>query len=233
MELAYSKLRSYYPDIERLRPAPSEMERQLARLARPPALPLHCKPWLDAARYGFLLRYPYEATLRVRGVADAPPHFSYDEQGTTARAGGLSVSAFASSHFSLRSGYRFRTPEPVCLMTTPLPALTAPPAVQGLTPVRGIVETWWYPRPLFVVFENPAPGEELVIHSGDPLCALVPVLSEDLAAREMTTAEAEELVEEDERYKRDSAELPGMAWTSLEGVGFSHRYKAFSKRARS
>jgi uncharacterized protein DUF6065 len=227
MLLTYSKLRPYYPDVERLRALPSSLDKELAQLDRPPALPWQCKPWLDAARHGFLLRYPYEAPLRVSGADDGRPDFLYEEHGTSARAGGPAISAFAPSHFSMRAGYRFRTPAPYSLLTARLPTASDGPHV-----VPGVVETWWYPRPLFVVFENPKPGEQYVLSAGDPICALVPVILEPLAAREMTADEVQVVVAEDERYKRESAVISGMSWTSLEGAGFSHRYKVFAKRAQ-
>lgn len=226
MLLTYARLREQYPPVEPLRVELTAGERRLARLDRPPALPHHCKPWMDARRLGFMLRYPYEATLRVRAASDGAIAFSYDSHGTAASAG-VAVSTFAASHFSMRAGYRFRTPRPFSLMTLPLPDA---PSIRPRV-VTGIVETWWYPRPLFIVFENPTPGEELVLSYGEPVCALVPVVLGHVEAREMTSEEAACCSDEDERYRQESDAMAGMSWASLEGVGFSRRYKFFSNRA--
>ena len=226
MQVTYAKLRPEYPSVERLHPLIGDAERQLARLSRPPALRVHCKPWLDAARYGFLVRYPYDGSLTVTADKGGGLSFAHGSHGLAARAGGQIVMALAGSHFSMRMGYRFRTELPWGLMTWP------PPGAADDAPrvVPGLVETWWYPRPLFVVFENPAPGGQAVLRPGDPLCALVPVRCEPLEIREMSETESNRIADEDTRFKSEAAATPGLDWVSLDGAGFSRRYRVFSKR---
>jgi len=221
LRVTYTKLRPEFPDLEHRAPAISPQHRRLARLTRPPALPHQCPPWRDAAEYGILLRYPYGGFVHVHGGAPARVEYA---TGVVKQAGGPFVDAFAANYFSIRVGYRFRTPHGIGLLVAAAIDDGAPaPAVPGL------IETWWYPRPLFIVFHNPAPSEAVTFRPGDALCLLLPVPCDGLDIRTMTTTEEEEVSRDDEEYLAEAARRPNLNWISIEGVGFSHRYRLFSR----
>ena len=225
MLLTYMKPSGDAPRIERLKPNLPDGNQQLAKLKRPPALPSHCKPWLDAAAHGYVLRYPYQSAIAVQGRAGKLPAVESEPGLATRRT--LVVTSFAPRHFSLLTGYRLRTPQGIGILTTP-----APDSDPTTRLVEGLLETWWYPRPLFLVFENPLPGQTITFAPDQVLSVLRPVLCESLEAKEMSSSEEEELLSADAEYLERQHQNPDLAWTSVEGFGFSHLYRVVSKSNR-
>src|SRR5260370_19126840 len=173
MQIRYAPLGRDFPPLSRVKPGVPGGQRKLARAIPRPALPAYCKRWLDGNSYGLLLTFPYQVLLTVTGAADGLA----DVQMVPEQAPSLvqmPATPFARGYFGLATGYRIATDPGIGVYTNILPdGYSAKP---GLVP--GLVETWWYPFPLFLVFHAPDPGATLSFAFGDPLCGLRPVVCE-------------------------------------------------------
>lgn len=219
---------SGWPPLTRVRPLIADEDRRRGRLDPPPAQPAHCKPWLDGHRVRVLVRFPFDASVVVRGHPNRPVDFSITSGGGDVRPEHAAiVSTFSTTHFGVATEYTIRTESGVGLLILPPPSDGAP------QPVCGLVESWWYPKPLFVVFKAPGPGAVVTFRQGQPMCTLAPVLCDPPSIEAMTAEEAEATRAECERYERFSADHPELRWTSAEGQKFSSRYKVLSKQGPS
>jgi hypothetical protein len=224
MKIKYIKLDDAAPPLTPIKPQISEGERRLAKLPKPPALPIHCKPWIDAQSYGLLMLFPHRVHLTITGQKNDIPKFSI--KSTTGQRGDKSiVSMFSLGHFGLATNYLIRTEPGVGIYTQSLPAEYQSTAYL----VNGLVETWWYPKPLFLVFTCPRPKEIITFQYGDPLCVLMPILCGKILIEEMTGNERKKVMQERRSYEEYLAHHPELRWTSAEGNGFSTQYKLFSK----
>ncbi len=225
MRLKYRPLFDNFPPLQRVKPIIAAEHRHRAKQSPPPALPLHCKPWVDASSYGVLLTFPYKTTLTIYGRPDASPTFTMSPASTQLIYGPLGQ-MFSKEHFSLGSGYWFKTDPGVGIFTNHLP--DGYQSRSRLVP--GLVECWRYPKRLFVVFRAPAPGETIKFEYGDPLCVLMPVATGVVGADLMTTDEWQVLKDQRRRWDEHRERHPELEWTSAEGTKFTHMYKVFGKR---
>lgn len=225
MELLFASDLPDAPPIEPVAPSVSDEERRLARLPRPPALPSQCRPWERGQRYGYVLRFAHRARVSVLTHPDHGLVVGVERGAGRAFASEI-VSRFAAGYVGLATGYRIRTPSRVGLLIEPHPA-----SGERWGVVRALVETWWYPRPMFLVLRAPPPGDSISVSFGDPLCLLIPVLCETLHARAMDEAEAARIGEEDRAYIRRQRD-PSLQWTSAEGTSFSRAYRVESAARR-
>jgi hypothetical protein len=126
--------------------------------------------------------------------------------------------------------YRFRTEAPYGLYIGAVPHAhaDAPP----LPLVCGFIESWWYPRPLFLVFVAPRDGEEFTLSYGRPLCHVLVVKAGSETLRHMDEAEIADEVRREQAYQAYLEAHPHLRWRSADGAGFSRLYKRFSARAR-
>lgn len=228
MKLRYSRPDLTYPELRRARPHVSEEDRRLAQLARPPALPIHCKPWLDAQSYGVLMSFPYQASVTMIGREEGVPSIDL-KSFTNRRVDRRIISMFSHGYLGLATGYRIRTSPGVGIYTCPVD----PVGRTNFRVVRGLIETWWYPKEIFLVFESPMPGEVISLSYEDPLSVLIPVLCEECRVIEMDAKEKEMMAEEEKIYRSYLDHRPELRWTSAEGHGFSRIYKVFSKRLKA
>lgn len=214
-----------FPPLTRVKPVISDLDRQRGRESPPPALPAHCKPWTDANSYGLLMRYPYHASVSITGTDDGSRAVRQKPEASRLVYGSI-IGHFSRGHFGLGTMYSIQTDPGIGVY------INAPPwgYANGAVLVPGIIETWWYPDTLFIVFREPAPGVTVSFAYGDPLCILMPVICDDLVAKPMTEQEYEERLREKSRYDAYRDEHPKLQWTSAEGEQFSRRYKLFSKQ---
>jgi hypothetical protein len=225
MKIKYWPCCSSFPALESVKPSIPVEHRELAKLAPPPALPLHCKPWTDASSYGLLVSFPYDETLsvarRIDGsvVVDVSP-------GPTRHAHTKLVQTFSETHFGLASGYYFKTEPGIGIYTNALPHGYQPKA----TILPGLVETWWYPKSLFLVFKLPEPGDRIVLQRGDPLGVLMPIMCGQVVGELMTPDEIRGLKLERALMHHYLERHPELRWTSAEGETFSHIYKVFARK---
>lgn len=224
MKIKYVRSDETFPPLELIKPLITQTERKQARLKRPPALPAHCKPWLDAHSYGLLMRFPYQVGLSITGRKDDIPQFRMLST-KKPNIGNNIISVFATGYFGLATGYYIRTEPRFGIFFQSLPREYGSKAAL----VNGLVETWWYPKPLFLVFASPLPGETLIFQYWDPLCILMPVLCERIVVAEASFRERRSILQEKKDYERFLSKHAELRWTSLEGNGFSTQYKFFSK----
>jgi len=167
MLVKYMQPDSSFPALRRVKPHITDQEHRLRRLQEPPALPSHCKPWIDANSFGILMLFPYEASLIVRGRLGKSPLVRVRWTSGRPRHPQI-VSLFSRTHFGLATQYSIRTEAGIGLFISP-PTGQA----HGRGIVQGLVETWWYPKPLFLVFQVPEPGASVEFRYGEPLCTLL------------------------------------------------------------
>lgn len=228
MLIRYSKPDQSFPPLIRAKPTISEHEQRLKRAPRPPAVPSHCRPWIDANSYGLILLFPYMASVSVEGREGDVPIVEIDSGPKRLRYRDI-ISNFSRTHFGLATQYCLLTEPGIGLFISRVPDGYPSPA----EPVRGLIETWWYPKPLFLVFEAPLPSQRITFRYGDPLCTLMPVLCETATTREMTPAEAEQFRINRQQYEEYLAHHPDLRWTSAEGEGFSRQYKLYANLNRA
>jgi hypothetical protein len=225
VKIKYKARFDSFPTLQRVKPSVPDHYRQLARQSPPPALPTHCKPWVDASSYGLLLTYPYQATLTVVGQENARAVYTMTPPSSRLVYGPI-AQMLTNEHFSFESGYWFKTDPEIGIYTNHLPpGYTTPGHL-----IPGLVECWRYPKRLFVVFEVPQPGESISFRFGDPLCVLMPVITEPVVGEVMTDDELQDVLDRNARWDDYLTEHPELKWTSADGVEFNHMYKVFGRQ---
>jgi hypothetical protein len=226
VKVRYAPLFKDFPPLQALKPVIPEEDRRLAQASPPPALPLHCKPWLDASSHGLLLTFPYRTRLTIQGRADDVPIITMAPASSRLVYSNVASAFGRGGHFGVSSGYWLRTDPGIGIFTSPVP--DGYPAKAAL--VSGLVQTWRYPKNLFIVFKSPAPGETITFEQDDPLCVLMPVACERVTAEEMSGEEIAEVKRERQFWQDHLEQHPDLAWTSAEGQSFTHLYKAMTAR---
>lgn len=227
MKIRYEPLYTAFPALSPVRPYIPAHDRELAKREPPPALPLHCKPWLDASSYGLLLTFPYKARVTITDTGTHPPDIQMSPRTAERMYSGVAYS-FAKGHFGLSSGYWLKTDLGIGTFTNPLPY--GYPAKGTLVP--GLIETWRYPKNIFIVFKCPENGASITFEYGDPLCVLVPLPCEPVVGERMSETDLVEFRAEREHWREYLKEHPELTWTSSDGESFTHLYKVLGRRPR-
>jgi hypothetical protein len=225
MKIRYEPLFKSFPALSGVKPWIPARDRELARESPPPALPLHCKPWLDASSHGLLLRFPYKATVTITDTGRHPPDIRISPA-SAERVYSRMAYSFAEDHFGLSSGYWLKTDPGVGTFTNHLPY--GYPSKGILVP--GLVETWRFPKNLFIVFKSPEPGGSITFEYEDPLCVLIPVVCEPVVGEPMSAEDIQEFQAQREHWHEYLAEHPELYWTAREGETFTHLYKVLGRR---
>lgn len=205
---------------------PEDLPPEIRHLRRPPASPRHCKPWVDAMSLGWSLPFAHPGSLEVRRASDGGVVASWLDPGSRSRP--VPASNFADGYFGLATGYAFRTPPGIGLLVTALPMNQSGP--QQIVP--GLVETDWYPKPLFVVLEAPALDGSLRFSWGDPIAWLIPVPTKELRIAEADGDARVRFIRERNAYDQFLRAHGELRWTSAEGHGFSRQYRVCSRTSR-
>jgi hypothetical protein len=137
------------------------------------------------------------------------------------------VSAFAPDYFGLATNYTVRTEHGVGVLVLE----SSRTKENSSSPERGFIESWWYPKPLFLVYQRPARGEVINFSPHDPLCTLVPLLAHPTRPHAMEPSERAEL-EADRRAYEERERDPSLRWSSLEGYSFTRAYSQSARERR-
>ncbi len=225
--LKFAKNPVYIPDPARPRPVITEEDKQRAAADPPWPVPFHCKPWVDGQTVGWTLFYGYLTPITIVGQPDGRIEIENFAELVRETQQQMTIHQFVEGYFSVSTGYYLRTPPG--LVSLFIPALRAP---KGLQLVSGLVETDWYSRTIFAVFERPAVGERIKLEYRTELMRVVVVPRHEGAKAE--PLEGDELAafnaQEDEYLA--AARDTDRSWHAATGDTFNHLYKIRSKRFR-
>jgi hypothetical protein len=222
--LKFHKWAVYFPDPIPLKPPINDEDRRKMAADPPIPTPLHCKPWVDGQTLGWTLSYGYLSPMTLVDLGDNQFEIRDDEQLMKERSGEAVIGRFADTHFGFASGYILQTPPG--FVTYIAPTKNAP---ANLRAIEGVVETDWYPRSIFFVFETPARDEVIKLDYGDELVRVIIVpRHQKMQAEPLTETELAAVYTEQDRYKAEKATSPTI-WTAANGLTFDHVYKQWSK----
>lgn len=225
--LKFAKAAPYIPDPARTRPNISEEDRARAAETPPHVVPFHCKPWVDGQSVGWTLFYGYVTPITVVGVGDGKIEVENRSQLVRETNQERVVDQFAQGHFGIGVGYWLRTPPGfVCLI---LPPTNPPP---GLVTLTGVVETDWYPRPLFLVFRVPEKGVRIQLDYKMELARVVVVPRMEGQNAEPFSPEEWETIRAEARAYQAEEKSSATRWKAASGDSFTHVYKEWSRRFR-
>lgn len=204
--------------------SPSRDELDSVLKVPPSAAPVQCKPFLDAVSHGFELLYAWRLGIQIwfDGVLRyGNSFFGGAEEGVDIAP----ISRFGPHHFGIGTGYTFSTHPGIG-------TLFMPHRLYQLQAVPGLVETWWYPKPVFLVFPLPEEGCLWRIEPGEVLARGVLVQAGQTTIAPMNAIEQSSLRRRRAVYVQEEQRDKGL-WRSDTGSFFSHQYKLDStKNAR-
>jgi tetratricopeptide (TPR) repeat protein len=166
--------------------------------------PFHCLPFVEGSTYGLELQYTYETECHVINDNGAP---RFEWNSMKEPSGDLKGGEFLFfSPIQNAKYYLFNTkldilpPPGHVIRTEPHPRFLTDDAGTVPLPMIGHLQNEWYPRPLFVVFRAPRPGQRHIFRKGEPYAQLLFVPQEvtyqitkmspeEQAAREAMTAQ--------------------------------------------
>lgn len=223
----FAKSAPYIPDPARSRPNISDEDRARAAEDPPQVVPFHCKPWVDGQSIGWTLFYGYITPIAIMGVGGGEIEVENLSQLSRETNQDRVVDQFARGHFGIGTGYRLRTPPGLVSLILPPP--NPPP---GLVTVTGVIETDWYPRQVFLVFQAPQKGMRIALDYKMELARVIVVpRQEGQKAEPLSTQELEAMREEARQYGEEEKRT-GTRWKAASGDSFTHLYKEWAQRYR-
>lgn len=226
--LKFTKTPVYIPDPARPKPAISEAHKKQAQETPPQPVPFHCKPWVDGQTIGWSLFYGYLTPITIVGLENGRIAVQNGEELARETQQPRTIDQFAPGHFGISTGYTFKTPAGYGLLF--IPAGRPLPHLDLLT---GFVETDWYPRPIFLVYQSPPAGAKIELSYKTEIGRVVvaPYPSHQMA-EPMSEAELAELHAQEQKYLAEEASTPGR-WSAATGDEFTHLYKQWSQQKKS
>jgi hypothetical protein len=222
--LKFAKSVPYIPDPARSRPHITAEQRNQAAETPPHVVPFQCKPWVDGQSIGWTLFYGWLTPITITGTEAGGIVIGNLEQLSAETQQPKIADQFAADHFGLSTGYTLQTPPG--WLSLIMPATSPPPHLRALT---GVIESDWYPRQLFLVFEIPPPGVTIALDYQMPLARVVVVPRQaGWQAQPLTDTEKAALEAQRSRYLAEEAQAP--RWTAAGGAEFTHLYKQWSRR---
>lgn len=223
--LKFAKSVPYIPDPVRSKPLITDEQRALAAQEPPVVVPFHCKPWVDGQTMGWTLFYGYLTPVTIRLGDNGRIAVENGAQLAAETGQPRIIDQFAQGHFGIGSGYTLQTPPGFVSLL--LPATQPPPGLHALT---GVIETDWYPRQLFLVFQTPAPGVAIFLDRGMALARVVVVPRGDgWQLRPFTPAELADVQAREAAYIAEEQSTPSR-WQDASGATFTHLYKQWSRQ---
>jgi Tfp pilus assembly protein PilF len=138
--------------------------------------PWHCRPFVDAATYGLELVYHYETECQV--VNDnGQVRFEWDyanEPGVKLHGEEFGLFDTRPARFySFQASVDVQAPPGYVVQTQPHPRFFTDESGTVAPALIGHVQTEWFPKPLFVVFKIPAPGQRHIFRKGEPYAQII------------------------------------------------------------
>lgn len=223
--LKFAKSVPYLIDPAPARPPITEDQKRAAAEQPPRVIPHHCKPWVDGQSVGWVLSYGYITPVAIRTAANGRIDVENGARLVEETQQPRIIDQFADEHFGIGTGLTLRTPPGFVSMI--IPAINPPSQLRALT---GILETDWYPRQLFLVFELPTPAMTIRLDRGMSLARVVVIPRQiGVAATPVDPTELADIQTAAEAYVTAEARSPSR-WTAAGGDTFTHLYKQWSQQ---
>ena len=198
--------------------------------------PWHCKPFSDAASYGLEILFSWKKPCQV-SLKRGRPVWSGDleaELPRNAPTGWRPFSVFSPDHFGFSPMMDLQVPEDMGLLVLPHPRSLLDTTGTVPLAIPGLVETYWWPRPFFLVFKAPAPRKTLEFNQGDPIAQILVVpLREKYEVSTMDEAVAQERNRRSAILGQNGSQFSTVVTHSVDDYpSFDNKYKVLSACAR-
>lgn len=190
-----------------------------------PALPWHCRPFVEGSTYGLELVYPYPNECHVHN--DGGRLRFEGGVGEAMREAGLPhpFDTFAAGHYGMATALDLLPPDGHALRLGPHPRYFTDRVGDVPLAVPGHLQRFW-PRQFFAVFKAPAPGTVHVFRPGEAYAQLLVVPTDQAYVVEpMEPAVAAERARQDRQVNALTYFLSKRLWQSDRGHWFNDRYK--------
>jgi len=205
-------------------------ERKKAHGSRPEAW--HCPAFTDACIHGFELLYQYETELRVVNV-DGKVEFQWDrdeEPGGDDPRKAFQLSHPPATDYLFLTSLDIQAPPGYVLRVEPHPRFYRDETKTVAPAVCGHVESEWFPKKLFMVFQIPPPGQEHVFRKGEPYAQVLCIpRDDDVVLMEMDPDERESRRKLEEDMLLASPLIGKRVWVSSHNLVFSDFYTVLSR----
>jgi Flp pilus assembly protein TadD len=195
--------------------------------------PWHCPPFVEASTYGLELVYPYETECHV--INDKGDiRFEWDfasEPGV--KLSGQEFGAFfplPAKFYLFGSSLDLQAPPGHVIRTLPHPRFFTDGTGTVPLAVMGHVQTEWWPRPMFLVFTVPPPGQRHIFRKGEAYAQILCVPHQmDYEAEPMTPDEEARRGKLDQAMAISGAHISKNVWHNPAGQEFKDYYKVMGR----
>lgn len=193
--------------------------------------PFMCKPFVDAATYGFEILYPYETSCEVEFLdgklkITAEQDWQKD-QDIIKKIGNIPIGQISENHFGINTGLDIKVTSKNVLRIESHPAFYGKNNYPCAIP--GHLETDWWSSLFFVVFKAPEKNQKLYFYKGMAMaqCFVLPKENNFLPIR-MTEKEAEAR-RKNFAIINSSRNKISKNYKDNNGNTFDHTYKVLSR----
>lgn len=225
--LKFSKFAAYCPDPALAKAHITEEHKARAAATPPEIAPFHCKPWVEGQSVGYTLFYGFitPLTLRNEGGKLLVENLEPLKQEFN---GHSPIDQFDRDYFLIDPGLILKTPPGQVSLI--LPANHPPDNLHALT---AVLETDWYPNPIFLVFKLPQEGQVIRLdYKNELVRAVVIPRPQRTAALPMDEADLAEYDRLHEQYKAEKKAITPR-WQDAKGRVRTQLYQAWSHRLAS
>ena len=195
----------------------------------------HCLPFIEGARYGIELFYPFDNELHVTkrdGRVALDGDFGPDPQT------GIQwppFRAFGENYYTYQLLLDLKVADDMAVRTEPHPRFYTDPNNEVPIAVPALLRTSWWPMISFVVFKAPPEGRTHVFRPGEPFMQMLFVPAE--SQFELVPMNEEEAAEREMRGRRIHASRDTLSketmWTSSTHTVFDGTYRHILRAAKA
>jgi hypothetical protein len=194
--------------------------------------PWHCPPFTDACIHGFELLYQYETEMQVVNV-NGKVEFKWNLEKEPG-GGGDPRKDFIYTHppekdYIFNTSLDIQVPPGYVLRIEPHPRFYVDETETVAPAYCGHIQSDWWPKELFVVFKNPAPGQRHIFRKGEPYAQALCIPRDDVVLTEMTPEERESRRKMEREMVLAKTLIARRVWVSSHNVVFTDYYTVLSR----
>lgn len=192
------------------------------------AQPWHCKPFVDAATYGYELVYPFTTTCEITAIdGKITCHGDFSQEKTPDQQWEFPFTQFAPGHFGFTSSLDIKTPENISLLVLPHPRLYTDNTGTVPLAISGLLNSSWWSNIFFVVFKSPNNGQKLIFRYNEPYAKIIflPTNPEPIDMVPMDQFECKQRAYECDFINRFRKRIASKIWWTDGGDEFDNKYK--------